>query len=190
MSNRLGFEHLSKRFGVQTVFEDFSLDLPLRRASCLMGPSGSGKTTLLRLLMKLELPDLGRVHTLEPLSVVFQEDRLLPGLCALDNLLLVTGREGRQRAGELLNFLQLGDEPQKPVSAFSGGMKRRVAIARALLVDAPLLLLDEPFKGLDEHSRQVAADTILGMSPGKTIVLVTHDPQEARLLGAEVHSLA
>lgn len=190
MSERLGFEHLTKRFGAQTVFDDFSLYLPMGQASCLMGPSGSGKTTLLRLLMGLEQPDLGRVYTFQPISAVFQEDRLLEGLTALQNLRLVLGKGQDARALQMLQALHLGEEKDKPVSAFSGGMKRRVAIARALLSESKLILLDEPFKGLDEETRIMTANIIQNYSMGKTLVMVTHDAEEARLLGASIFPLS
>lgn len=189
MTQEFGFSHLSKAFGAQAVFSDFSLSLPIKTTVCLMGPSGCGKTTLLRLLMGLEQPDSGRVHSIHPQSVVFQEDRLLGKLTAQGNLRLVGGRGCEGRANRLLSRLGLGQEGTKPVKEFSGGMKRRVAIARALLVPYELLLLDEPFKGLDIEARQRAAQVILEEARGKTILLVTHDPEEARLMQAQMIQL-
>lgn len=181
-----GFEHVTKRFGGETVFDDFSLRLPADRASCLMGASGCGKTTLLHLLMGLERPDSGCVHTIHPQSAVFQENRLLPALSALGNLRLVAGRKREPELAALLAVLGLTDVHDKPVRAFSGGMKRRVAIARALAAEYRLLLLDEPFKGLDEDIRTQTARVIRQHAAGKTILLVSHDREEAALLDAEV----
>lgn len=186
MSGLLGFVQVTKRFGDQTVLKDFSLSLPFGRVSCLMGPTGYGKTTLLRLLMGLESPDEGRVESLRPVSAVFQEDRLLENLSAMGNLRLVSGHGQEERLLSLLVELGLGDEGGKPVRDFSGGMKRRVAIARALLAESELLLLDEPFKGLDEAAREGTARVILRHAGNKTVVLVTHDAAEAALLNAEV----
>ena len=182
----LRLHHVTKRFGAQTVFDNFSLKLPLGRATCLMGPSGCGKTTLLNLLMGLVQPDSGSVTTLHPQSVVFQEDRLLPGLSAFANLRLVTGRGREQELTAILTALGLGDAGAKPVRDFSGGMKRRVSIARALMADYRLLLLDEPFKGLDAAARDRAAQVIKDHAAGSTLVMVTHDPHEAGLLNAGI----
>lgn len=182
----LRLHHVTKRFGAKTVFDNFSLELPLGQATCLMGPSGCGKTTLLNLLMGLVEPDSGSVTTISPQSAVFQEDRLLPALSALGNLRLVTGRGRDSELTALLEELGLGEEGHKPVRDFSGGMKRRVAIARALLADARLLLLDEPFKGLDAQTRDRTARVIRERAAGQTLVLVTHDPQEAALLDAGI----
>lgn len=177
------------RFGAQAVFEDFSLELPVGRISCLMGPTGSGKTTLLRLMMGLAKPDTGRVLTLKPVSAVFQEDRLLEPLSALANLRLVTGPGREKTLQAMLDSLGLEGEAAKPVRDFSGGMKRRVAIARALLAEYELLLLDEPFKGLDKQAREQAASVILRHAEQKTVVLVTHDPLEAALLGSRIFKI-
>lgn len=189
MSAQLGFFHVTKRFGGHTVFENFTLALPTGKVSCLMGPSGSGKTTLLRMLMGLERPDGGKISAIHPQSVVFQEDRLLEHLSAPGNLRMLTGRARQERGLELLDRLGLGDALDKPVRSFSGGMKRRVAIARALLADYELLLMDEPFKGLDASAREQAARIILDENAGRTLVLVTHDKVEASLLGAQVFEL-
>ena len=187
--SRLAFEHLTMRFGAQAVFEDFSLELPVGRISCLMGPTGCGKTTLLRLMMGLAKPDTGRVLTLKPVSAVFQEDRLLEPLSALANLRLVTGPGKEKTLQAMLDSLGLEGEAAKPVRDFSGGMKRRVAIARALLAEYELLLLDEPFKGLDKQAREQAASVILRHAEQKTVVLVTHDPLEAALLGSRIYKI-
>ncbi len=131
-------------------------------------------------------PDSGSVTTLHPQSVVFQEDRLLPGFSALTNLRLVAGRGRDKELLAILTALGLGDAGAKPVRDFSGGMKRRVAIARALMADYQLLLLDEPFKGLDAAARDRAARVIKDHAAGKTLVMVTHDPKEAGLLDAGI----
>lgn len=182
----IALAHVSKRFGGKAVFDDYSLNLPLGGRTCLMGPSGCGKTTLVRLLAGLEQPDAGRVSAPRPLSLVFQEDRLLAHLSALQNLLLVCGKPGEEEARALLGALGLADAGGKPVRQFSGGMQRRVALARALLVPFSLLLLDEPFKGLDEESKARAARLILKRCEGKTLLMVSHDAAEASLLRADI----
>lgn len=187
--SRIGLLNVTKRFLNQTVLSNISLDFAPGQVTCLWGPSGIGKTTVLRLLLGLIQPDMGQVFTPERKSAVFQEDRLLPWLSPVYNLRFVTeGREDKIIA--LLTELGLSEDLKKPVSDFSGGMKRRVAIARALVADYDLLLLDEPFKGLDQDSKAQAARLILKEARGKTMILVSHDQTEAELMGARLLSLS
>lgn len=186
MKDGIALEHVTKRFGGKAVFNDFNLSLPIGSRACLMGPSGSGKTTLIRLFAGLEKPDLGRVNSIRPFSLVFQEDRLLPHLSALNNLRFVCGKAGEPEARALLDALGLAEAGDKPVSRFSGGMQRRVSLARALLFPFSLLLLDEPFKGLDRETRERAARLVLSRCAGKTLVLVSHDEEEAALMRADI----
>ena len=170
-----------KQFDGKTVLEHFHLHLEKGQHYALMGPSGSGKTTLLNLLMGLTKPDSGQIE-LQPglrISAVFQENRLLEGMTAEANIRLVAP-ESAQNARNLL--LELGIEEESlplPVRAYSGGMKRRAAIARALLAQYDLLLLDEPYKGLDEDTRQQVQTIVERMTAGKTVLMVTHDPEDA-----------
>lgn len=151
--------------------------------TCLMAPSGAGKTTLLRILLGLEKADAGEIRGLEGarLSAVFQEDRLLEHLSARENLHFVLGAEyDADAADDLLTVLRLGDTDEKAVRLFSGGMKRRLALARALCVPFDLLVLDEPFAGLDGENRVRALAVIRARAAGKTVLLVTHDPADAQ----------
>ncbi len=182
----LSLYKVTKRYGPQTVFAHFSLEVPAGARVCLMGPSGCGKTTALRLLAGLEAPDAGRVSREGKISLVFQENRLLPALNPMGNLRLVAGRGRTEQLEDLLVRLGLKDSLKKPARELSGGMRRRVAIARALAVDYDALLLDEPFKGLDPDTRYQTAQVILKEAQGKAILLVAHDMAEAELLGAEM----
>ena len=157
--------------------------------TCIMAPSGEGKTTLLRLLMGLERPDSGCVHLPRDCrwAAVFQEDRLLEQLDAEENLRFVLGSSyDGQQAKALLERLGLTEWEGKPVSAFSGGMKRRLALARALLVPFDVLVLDEPFTGLDEGNRRRAMDCIRQAAEGRCVLLVTHEASDAMEPGANV----
>jgi len=184
-------KHISKRYDDKQVLCGFSLDIPLG-VTCLMGASGAGKTTLLRILLGLEKPDSGQVENLpERVAVVFQEDRLQESMTVRGNLLFSLGkRYDAQRAEKLLQELLLPNVLSQRVSALSGGMKRRVALCRALLYDAPLLVLDEPFKGLDEKTRQAAMDVLLRYTTGKSVLIVTHDEAEGQYLGARMMTMA
>lgn len=166
-------ENVTKRYGEKTVIEHLSLVVQDGKMTCLFGPSGSGKTTLLRLIGGLEKPDEGRMTVPHAkISIVFQEDRLLPWFSALDNAALGADK---QTAKTLLERLGMGDALSKKPAALSGGMKRRVALSRALAYGGDLLLLDEPFKGLDDELTRTAVAIIKEQWQGKTIVLVTHD---------------
>lgn len=179
--------NISKRFGEKEVLRDVSLSLR-RGITCLMGASGAGKTTLLRILTGLEMPDAGAVEGLpRRIAMVFQEDRLTENLTVRGNLKLALGKRwNEEKAQALLDALQLPDVLPLSVSALSGGMKRRVALCRALLYDAELLVLDEPFKGLDEDTRRAAMDVLKTHCEGRTALVVTHDEDEAAYLEASV----
>ena len=177
---------ISKSYGEIKVLEGFSHLFPAGSRTAVMAPSGAGKTTLLRIIAGLEDPNLGEARSTglsDRLAMVFQEDRLCDELDAASNVMLGSGRLSRTGAEELLAELGLEEEPEKPVAEYSGGMKRRVAIARALAADAGLLLLDEPFKGLDAGTKDRVARVIREFSAGKTLILVTHDRSEAELAG-------
>lgn len=184
-----GLKNVRFSYGKAAVCADLSWILPETGAVCLWGPSGCGKTTLLRLLAGLEHPEHGTV-TLPGagrVAVVFQEDRLLPWMTALENVML-PGAD-RARAEEMLRALGLEAELHRLPTELSGGQQRRVAIARALAAEADLLLLDEPFNGLDEASWRLAAPLVLARAGEIPVVLVTHVPQHAAALEANVLKL-
>lgn len=177
---------LHKRYGELTVLDGFSVVFPAGDITCIMGRSGCGKTTLLRLLMGLEHADGGEITGLPArLSAVFQEDRLCEELSAFGNVRLVAPRRTEEDIRAALAALLLDGEAQKkPVSELSGGMRRRVAIARALLAEGELILMDEPFKGLDDGTREAVLAYVKAMTAGRTVLLVTHDEEDALSLSA------
>lgn len=181
-------DKLNKSFGDKQVLRDFSTCFPKNRRSCVMGSSGCGKTTLLNILLGLEKPDSGEITGLpERISAVFQEDRLCPQFSALANLRLVNGkRVPKDTLCAHLRALGLGESLALPVCELSGGMRRRVAIARAMLYDAPLIVLDEPFKGLDEATKQITMAYVRENSRGRTLIFVTHDAAEAAYLAENI----
>ena len=175
-------------YGDRPILQDFTLEFPESGVVCLFGPSGCGKTTILRLLAGLERPDRGRIEGMEAVrvSMVFQENRLLPWMSAADNVAAVLeGKESKPQAARWLRLVGLED-PDQPPSALSGGMKRRVAIARALAAPGELLLMDEPFTGIDDGRREEISRLILDRFAGRLILLVTHDEDECALLGGRL----
>ena len=180
-------DNVSFSYGETAVCRDLTWQLPDKGIICLWGPSGCGKTTLLRLLAGLEKPSAGQA-VLPTVSVCFQEDRLLPWRTALDNVALPIGGD-RERAAAVLTALGLGEHLHSLPSQLSGGQQRRVALARALAYPAQLLLLDEPFTGMDAASWGAVIPLIRQWAEPRPVVLVTHVAQEAQALGAHVISL-
>ena len=178
-------QHLCKSFDGKVVLDHVSLTLESGGTACLMAPSGRGKTTLLRCIAGLETPDSGQITDLpERIAYVFQEDRLCDGFSAVDNIRLVTGKAlGEGEIRRHLEELGLAGILDQPVRELSGGMRRRVVISRAVCFGADLLLLDEPFKGLDDEARQQTADYILRHRGAAAILCVTHDREDAAALG-------
>ena len=182
----LCFSYLDKEIE-KTVFDGLNIESN-SRIICLMGPSGCGKTTLLHILAGLLKPCGGTVSDFpKSISIMFQEDRLLSWLNAYENVALVRSGnpswKGQEDiASQLLKALDI--DPAMDIGSMSGGMKRRVALARALAFESEALLLDEPFKGMDEDLMQRAADLI--SRQGKITVVSTHSEAEARALGAEI----
>ena len=179
--------NISKSYGDVTVFDNWSHDFPTGAVTCVMGASGLGKTTLLRLIMGLEQPDKGMIALPEDtrFACVFQEDRLISHLSALKNLRLVQSKRDDGEIKKLLTELGLEGSVTKPVRELSGGMARRVSIARCLIHPANTLLMDEPLKGLDVNTRLLTAEVIKKRAQGKTLLLVTHDREDAAFFGGE-----
>lgn len=180
--------HITFGYPGKPLFRDLSLSLAPGERLALMGPSGCGKTTLLRLMAGLERPVSGVVSGIpkEGVSMVFQENRLVPGLTVLENLALATPKAGREELTELLRPLGLGEEGDSFPDSLSGGMARRVAIARAAALNSPLVLLDEPFTGLDEAARKAAAAFLRERFTHAAMAAAVHHREEAELLEARV----
>lgn len=195
MSEFIRIEHLNKSYHDRPVLQDLSLSIPTGQITAVMAPSGVGKTTLLRILMGLEAADSGQVEGLDGLrlSAVFQEDRLCANLSPVSNIRLVTGSSlSRQEILSALAQAGLSDCAGQPARELSGGQRRRVALLRALLAPWDLLLLDEPFKGLDTETRKQIMDYVLlhfHKKPGRTVLLVTHDESEAVYMAENVFTL-
>lgn len=175
-----------KQFGKKTVLDGFYADFPVGEVSCVMGESGCGKSTLLNIMMGFLAPDSGVLEGIpDRISAVFQEDRLCEDFSAATNVRITSKKNKTARdISDTLAALGLAENQQTPVRELSGGMKRRVAIARALLADGELLIMDEPFRGLDDATRRVAAAYVSGTLAGHTLIVVTHDAEDSELLGA------
>ena len=179
--------HISKSYDGQEVLRDYTCTIQENTITCIMGPSGSGKTTLLNILLGLQRPDAGSVEGVPygELSAVFQEDRLCENLSAMANLRLVChkGTDAQILRRGMID-LGLSEAFHKPARELSGGMRRRVAILRALLADSKCIVMDEPFKGLDEDTKEMTIAYVRKHAAERTLVVVTHDSREVELLRA------
>ena len=184
--------HITKSYNGLTVLTDVNMTFRDGGCYCLMGPSGSGKTTLMRILMGLETPDEGTVagnpdRKSAAISAVFQEDRLCESFSPMDNVMMCVGRSlkasrVRLEMGELLPEECL----DRPVSTLSGGMKRRVAVLRALLTPSDILIMDEPFTGMDEGLKHSVIAYIRKKKDGRILILSTHQEEDVALIGGEL----
>lgn len=180
---------LCKSYDGLSVLSHLNLTLSSGGSYCLMAPSGTGKTTLFRILMGLEQPDCGSAAGLsgKKISAVFQEDRLLETNNAIQNLKLVTGRlADNAQLSAFASRLLPPESLSRPVFEFSGGMKRRLALLRALSVPFDLLLLDEPFTGMDAVIKKTAAELILEYKKNAILLFSAHDPKDALLLKSQI----
>ena len=187
----IAMHKLCKAFGDKIVLRNFSCELEEGRVTALMAPSGAGKTTLLRILMGLETADSGEITGMagKRLAAVFQEDRLLDFMNPVDNIRLTAPKLDRAVILREMAAMGLTDCEIQPARELSGGMRRRVAILRALLCGADVIVLDEPFKGLDEATRGRVIRETRRLCCGKTTLLVTHEAREAEQMGAKIIGL-
>lgn len=195
----LRLSHIHKRFGDLYVLKDLNMNLEEHKLVCILGPSGCGKTTLLNIISGVLVPDQGEITGLtgKTISYLFQEPRLLPWKTAVQNIDFVLKDKLSQAEREILirNYIDIvglrGFEDYYP-NQLSGGMKQRVAIVRAFAYPSDILLMDEPFKGLDLQLKTAVMQAFLNLwlMEKRSAIFVTHDIDEAVLLGEEIYILS
>jgi heme exporter protein A len=196
-------EGIQKRFDTRVVLRDAEIEITPGSITLLLGANGSGKTTLANILATLLPPDRGRLTADgEPLArrraasrrkIGFASHRplLYLGLTPLENLSFFGGLAGvaapERRAMELLERLGMAPFARSPVERFSRGMLQRIVLARALLTDPAVLLLDEPYTGLDEEGVAVVNDVLRdARERGTGSLVITHEPERVRPLATRV----
>ena len=175
-------EHVTKRYGDKTILDDLTLDLSTDTSYLVTGESGCGKTTLLRILMGLEKPDEGRIrllgdykYTWLSCGVVFQDDRLIESLSAVRNVSVIRKLTSDKAAREELEKLLPPDIPDLPVRELTSVQRRMVCLVRAFSVPADILLLDEPFTGMEERERSMALAFIKEHKGSTPLVVASSD---------------
>ena len=185
----LELKDISLRLGDKQVLRGCGLRLDDGERIALMGPSGCGKTTLLRVALSLQKPDAGEVScSWNRIGVVFQEPRLL-GWCTAEenvNLVLSDKAETLPEAALWLDRLELSEARGLYPAELSGGMQQRLSIARALALRPELLVLDEPFKAMDEALAGRVGQTVAQSLSDAALLLVTHSEEEARAFGCRI----
>lgn len=203
---RLVVQSLSRSYGGRTVVDDLSLVVEAGQVTCLLGPSGCGKSTTLRMIAGVETPDQGRilidgVEVFGPtrktppeergVGLMFQDFALFPHLTVAGNIAFGLRRDAVMRArrvDDLLEKVNLSGFGAKHPHELSGGEQQRVALARALAPKPRVMLMDEPFSGLDNRLRDGIRDATLDLlkEEGAAVLLVTHEPNEAMRMADEI----
>jgi NitT/TauT family transport system ATP-binding protein len=182
--------NLVKSFGSQIVLDNLNLHIGYG-TTVILGPSGSGKTTLLRLIAGLDKEYKGALNSEEMrMSLVFQEDRLLPWKTLRQNIEFILAKQGvsDSRIEQITESLHIKELLDSKPYKLSGGQKRRCAIARGFIYPSDIILMDEPFSSLDLYLKlKIIADlNILLEKEKRNLLLVTHDITEALLLADEI----
>lgn len=201
---RLEISHIVKDFGGRRVVDDVSLTVMPGQVTCLLGPSGCGKSTTLRIIAGVEDQDSGTIHvdgklvsnaaaTLPPeqrnIGLMFQDFALFPHLTVAQNVAFgLKGQRAPGRVAELLAKVGMSSHTDSYPHQLSGGEQQRVALARALAPRPRIMLMDEPFSGLDDRLRDDIRDETLDVlkSEGTAVLLVTHEPGEAMRMADEI----
>ena len=203
---RLEVKNLTRAFGGRPVVDDVSLSVAAGQVTCLLGPSGCGKSTTLRIIAGVERADAGEVRIdgrlvegpgvhvppeARSVGLMFQDFALFPHLTVAENVgfgLRGDRGEKAQRVNELIEKVDLSGFGQKHPHELSGGEQQRVALARALAPRPRVMLMDEPFSGLDNRLRDGIRDRTLELlkEEGAAVLLVTHEPDEAMRMADEI----
>ena len=208
----IDIKNITKSFGSLQVLQGIDLHIDRGEVVSIVGPSGAGKTTLLQIIGTLDRPDGGTVSvdgidttTLSQkaladfrnrhLGFVFQFHQLLPEFTALENIMIpayiagTSTKKAKERAQELLQFMQLSDRASHKPAQLSGGEKQRIAVARALVNSPAVILADEPSGSLDTQNKQELHSLFFDLRDrfGQTFVIVTHDEQLATITDRTIH---
>jgi len=195
--DEIRFINACKSYGDKIIFKDLNLNFEKNKITAILAPSGYGKTTLLNIIAGLDKLDSGNfIMKSQNISYMFQEDRLLPWLTVYENIAFVLKSntfkcEMESIINKYLDLVKLKEYKYYTLDKLSGGMKRRVALARAFAYKSEVLIMDEPFKGIDLALKKEIISIFLKLweRDKKTVIVVTHDVNEAKLLAHNTYFL-
>lgn len=183
------YEHIHKSFEGIHLYDDFSIAFEKHKINIIEGASGCGKTTLLRLIAGLEKDNNGKIIAKDnAISIVFQTPTLLPWKTVIDNIRFVLKHKDERLIKNILRLLELSEVADCYPYQLSGGMQQRVALARAFAYPSDLLIMDEPFIGLDTSLKKRIFRQMIRMwrHYPKTVILVTHHREELTSLAHKI----
>lgn len=196
--------HVTKKFGQELVLKEVNLTLEQGRVYGIVGNNGSGKTVLMKCICGFLIPTTGLIQVFgssigrdvdfpESLGVIIETPGFLTNLTGRKNLEILAGMRRKIGPAEVLQVLEkVGLDPalKKPVANYSLGMRQRLGIAQAIMEDPKLLILDEPFNGLDKHGVGEIRRLLLELKEeGKTILLASHNEEDICILCDEVYEM-
>ena len=196
--------HVTKKFGQELVLKEVNLTLEQGRVYGIVGNNGSGKTVLMKCICGFLIPTTGLIQVFgssigqdvdfpESLGVIIETPGFLTNLTGRKNLEILAGMRRKIGPAEVLQVLEkVGLDPalKKPVANYSLGMRQRLGIAQAIMEDPKLLILDEPFNGLDKHGVGEIRKLLLELKEaGKTSLLASHNEEDIRILCDEVYEM-
>lgn len=197
-------QHVSKSFGSEQVLEDVTLQLMRGKIHGIIGRNGSGKTVLMKCICGFMHPDKGQIYVggsrvgkecdfPDKLGVIIETPGFLPGISGYKNLKILADLKGRIGKNEIIETLQhvgLNPKMKKPVAKYSLGMRQRLGIAQAIMENPDVLILDEPFNGLDKAGVAEMRQLLLSLKEsGKAIMLASHNAQDIEMLCDYVHEM-
>ena len=200
-SNGIQVEHIYKSFGKQAVLEDVSLTIEPGKCVGVVGNNGSGKTVLMKCICGFMKPDTGKVYVggkqigrdtdfPDNLGLIIETPGFIPSMSGYQNLRILASLKGKIGKTEIegaLELVGLDSSMRKPVSKYSLGMRQRLGIAQAIMENPDVLILDEPFNGLDKASVQHMRNVLIDLKEkGKAILLASHNAADIEMLCDEV----
>lgn len=192
------FKNVSFSYNHLEILKNFHLAFENNQIACLIGPSGVGKTTIANMMAKLIHPEKGQITGIENAvySYVFQEPRLLEWYSVYENIDFVlkdiySGDERKEITNKYIKMMGLENFKDYKPSELSGGMAQRVSLARAFAYPSNILIMDEPFKGLDIKLKQAMISSFqkLWSKSKRTVLFITHDIEEALLLSHRIYMI-
>ncbi|MDY2794136.1 ATP-binding cassette domain-containing protein [Peptostreptococcus porci] len=186
------FKDISKSYGNRTVLKNFNIEIREGQTTFVLGKSGSGKTTFSKIVLGLEKIDTGEISGLDgkKISVVFQEDRLMENMTIGSNFkMTVNSHINSKQIIEKMEKIGLFQSLETKISELSGGMKRRISILRAFLIEFDLIVMDEPFRGLDDETKEIVMNFVIQNIKGKTAIIITHNKDEVEYFAEKIKEL-